>query len=185
MGSCRGAERSPEPSRGRGTRPDAHRGGVASAGGRRRSGPGEGAAFAARRSFTSKFPRRDPERQIPFRDSTHVRMKGGSRGLTGSNANTSGTRRIVFTKRRSGGTRRRDVVHRPFRRLRVGKVTRRFTFLMQHVNRFFKKRVKSFMMALFFFNIYFGPSYQDLPNIDFFGLCILGIINILGLGIIF
>lgn len=163
MGSCRGAESSPEPSRGRGTRPDARRGGVASAGGRRRGGAGRG----GRRSFTSTFPRRDPERQTPLEIPHTLEWKGGRRGLTGPNANTSGTRRIVFTERRSGGPRRRDVVHRPFRRLRVGRVTRRFTFLMQHVNRFFKKRVKSFMMALFFFNIYFGPSYQDLPNIDF------------------
>lgn len=74
MGSCRGAESSPEPSRGRGTRPDARRGGVASAGGRRRGGAGRG----GRRSFTSTFPRCDPERQTPFRDSAHVRMKGGS-----------------------------------------------------------------------------------------------------------
>lgn len=41
------------------------------------------------------------------------------------------------------------------------------------------------MTALFFFNIYFGPSYQDLLNIYYFGLNLLGIINTLGLGVIF
>lgn len=78
MGSCRGAESSPEPSRGRGTRPVPVAEGSPLREGGGEAGPGEGAAFAARRSFTSTFPRRDPERQTPFRDSAHVRMKGGS-----------------------------------------------------------------------------------------------------------
>lgn len=134
--------------------------------GRGEAGPGEGAAFAAGRSFTSTFPRRDPERQTPFRDSAHVRMKGGSPWPDRIECKYVGYSKDRFHRtslRRTPSPRCRSQAL-PAPPCWKGNSP---IFLMQHVNWFFKKRVKSFMMALFFFNIYFGPSYQDLPNIDF------------------